>query len=96
MFFRIKRVGGHQYLQLVENKRVSGTVRQCVLASLGRVDCLAAADAGEIGPSLRDNRCRLAIAKAIARAFSQVPGTARVSAKDLPRKTRSNTNSQTA
>ena len=42
MFFRSKKSGGHPYLQLVENERVEGRVKQKVLASLGRVDELEA------------------------------------------------------
>ena len=38
MFFRIKKAGGYEYIQLVECKRVSGAVRQTVIASLGRTD----------------------------------------------------------
>lgn len=42
MFFRTKRSGGHSYVQLVENERVDGRVRQRVVASLGRRDELEA------------------------------------------------------
>ena len=42
MFFRAKASGGRHYLQLVENERDRGRVRQRVLASLGRVDELEA------------------------------------------------------
>ena len=45
MFFRAKRAGGHQYLQLVENRRIDGQHRQTVVATLGRVDELAASGA---------------------------------------------------
>ena len=38
MFFRTKRSGDREYLQLVESERVEGRVRQRVLASLGRMD----------------------------------------------------------
>jgi hypothetical protein len=47
MFFRAKRAGGHQYLQLVENRRIDGQHRQTVVATLGRVDELAASGALE-------------------------------------------------
>ena len=40
MFFRIKRTGGHEYIQVVENKRVGGAVQQHIVASLGRLDHL--------------------------------------------------------
>jgi hypothetical protein len=40
MFFRIKKSGERAYVQVVENKRVNGTVRQTVIANLGRADDL--------------------------------------------------------
>jgi len=40
MFFRIKQSGPRQYLQVVENARTQGRVRQRVLATLGRLDQL--------------------------------------------------------
>ena len=40
MFARVKKSGPHQYLQLVENKRVNGKVAQRVIATLGRMDQL--------------------------------------------------------
>jgi hypothetical protein len=42
MFFRIKKSGLRGYVQIVENKRVDGVVRQSVIATLGRADELAA------------------------------------------------------
>ena len=38
MFFRIKPSGGRRYLQIVENKRVDGKVRQVVRLTIGRMD----------------------------------------------------------
>jgi hypothetical protein len=38
MFFRIKNSGPRQYLQIVENSRDQGRVRQRVLTTLGRLD----------------------------------------------------------
>jgi hypothetical protein len=38
MFFRIKQSGPRQYLQIVENARDNGRVRQRVLTTLGRLD----------------------------------------------------------
>jgi transposase len=38
MFARIKKTGKYQYLQIVENKKIDGKVRQKVLATLGRYD----------------------------------------------------------
>ena len=40
LFFRTKSVGKHRYVQLVENRRRNGKVRQRLLASLGRLDRL--------------------------------------------------------
>jgi len=45
MFFRIKKSGTRGYVQVVENKRVNGTVQQSVIATLGRTDELAASGA---------------------------------------------------
>ncbi len=42
MFIRVKRNGGHEYLQLVESYRDEGKVRQRVIGTLGRRDVLAA------------------------------------------------------
>lgn len=38
MFARVKKSGKYQYLQLVENRKESGKVRQRVIATLGRLD----------------------------------------------------------
>ena len=40
MFVRSKKSGKYQYLQIVENQRVDGKVRQNVIATLGRLDVL--------------------------------------------------------
>jgi hypothetical protein len=45
MFFRIKKSGTRGYVQVVENKRIGGEVRQSVIATLGRTDELAASGA---------------------------------------------------
>jgi hypothetical protein len=45
LFFRIKKFGDRNYLQIVENKRKGAAVRQTVIANLGRVDELAASGA---------------------------------------------------
>jgi hypothetical protein len=42
VFFRIKQSGSRGYLQIVENRRDGGAVRQTVVATLGRADELAA------------------------------------------------------
>ncbi len=43
MFVRAKKSGAYEYLQVVENQRVSGKVRQRVIATLGRLDLLQSA-----------------------------------------------------
>ena len=45
MFFRLKKSGERAYVQIVENKRVDGAVRQSVAATLGRADELEASGA---------------------------------------------------
>ncbi len=40
MFARIKKSGKYQYLQIVENRKESGKVKQRVIATLGRMDQL--------------------------------------------------------
>jgi len=42
MFVRAKKSGRYKYLQIVENQRVDGHVRQRVIATLGRLDVLQA------------------------------------------------------
>lgn len=51
MFVRQKRVGNYTYLQLVENRRVEGKIRQRVVATLGRLECLQAG--GQVDSLLR-------------------------------------------
>ena len=45
MFFRLKKSGERAYVQIVENQRVDGAVRQSVVATLGRADELEASGA---------------------------------------------------
>jgi hypothetical protein len=40
MFARIKKSGQYQYLQVVENSKVDGKVRQRILSTVGRLDHL--------------------------------------------------------
>src|SRR3978361_749892 len=47
MYFRTKRSGGFEYLQMVESHRVNGKPRQTVVATLGRL--AAPSDAGGLG-----------------------------------------------
>ena len=42
MYFRKKQSGGRVYLQIVESRRTGDQVRQQVIATLGRLDQLAA------------------------------------------------------
>jgi len=42
MFVRAKKSGDYEYLQIVENQRIDGQVRQRVVATLGRLDILQA------------------------------------------------------
>jgi hypothetical protein len=42
MFVRTKTAGIYQYLQIVQNERVDGRVRQQIVATLGRLDVLQA------------------------------------------------------
>jgi transposase len=44
MFARIKKSGKHQYLQIVENRKIKGKVNQRVIATIGRMDRLQAKD----------------------------------------------------
>jgi transposase len=44
MFARIKKSGKHQYLQIVENRKVKGKVVQRVIVTLGRMDQLQQKD----------------------------------------------------
>ena len=45
MFFRVKKSGQRSYLQIVENHRMGGTVRQSVIANLGHTEALIASGA---------------------------------------------------
>ena len=36
MFARVKKSGKYQYLQIVENRKVKGKVKQRVIATIGR------------------------------------------------------------
>ena len=45
MFVRVKKVGPYQYLQIAENRREGKRVKQSIIATLGRLDKLAASGA---------------------------------------------------
>lgn len=55
MFVRVKKSGNNQYLQIVENKKVSGKVVQRVISTIGRLDRLQ--EKGDI-ESLARSLCR--------------------------------------
>ncbi len=42
MFARVKKSGKYQYLQIVENRKEKGKVKQRVIATIGRMDQLHA------------------------------------------------------
>ena len=42
MFARVKKSGKYQYLQVVENRKIKGKVKQRVIATIGRMDRLQA------------------------------------------------------
>jgi hypothetical protein len=44
MFARVKKSGKYQYLQIVENRKEKGKVKQRVIATIGRMDQLQAKD----------------------------------------------------
>ena len=48
MFARVKKSGKYQYLQIVENRKVKGKVKQRVIATIGRMDQSQAKDRIEI------------------------------------------------
>jgi hypothetical protein len=45
MFVRVKHNGNHDYLQLVDSRRIDGKVRQSVIGTLGRRDLLESSNA---------------------------------------------------
>ena len=51
MYFRKKTSGGRAYLQIVESRREGATVRQQVIATLGRIDELR--ESGQLERLLR-------------------------------------------
>ena len=55
MFARVKKSGKYQYLQIVENNKVKGKVKQRVIATIGRMDQLQ--DKGRIETLIR-SLCR--------------------------------------
>ena len=75
MFIRTKHRGARTYLQLVENQRVNGKVRQDVLHNLGRLDLLQ--ESGQLDAllsSLQRFSQKLAVQGAIATGAVQTLG----------------------
>ena len=68
MFFRTKRAGDRQYLQIAENRWEDGRSRQRVVATLGRIDQLKAS--GELDRLLRSG-ARFAEASVLLTAFDR-------------------------
>jgi transposase len=79
MFFRQKRAGAYRYLQIVENHRENGKVRQRTLMTLGRLDVLQ--DSGQMDGLMRSGLrfCRkLAAIDAGEKGQSEVVETIRI------------------
>ena len=72
MFFRRKRSGKAEYLQIVKSERVDGKPRQSVVATLGRVDALVAT--GQFDRLLRSG-ARFAQTAVVLTAFENGDGT---------------------
>lgn len=72
MFFRRKRSGKAEYLQIVKSERVDGKPRQSVVATLGRVDELVAT--GQFDRLLRSG-ARFAQTAVVLTAFENGDGT---------------------
>ncbi|MDA8135526.1 MAG: IS1634 family transposase [Desulfobacteraceae bacterium] len=75
MFARVKKSGKHQYLQIVENKKEQGQVKQRVIATVGRMDQLQ--DKGRIETLIRS------LAKFSERALLILSGKSDVKADSL-------------
>jgi len=73
MYFRKKQSGGRVYLQIVESRRVGDRVRQQVIATLGRLDELAAS--GQLERLLRSG-ARFAAQALVLEAAREAPALA--------------------
>ena len=73
MSFRKKASGGRVYLQIAESRRVGGPVRQRVIATLGRLDGLAAS--GQLERLLRSG-ARFATQALVLSAVQDDPAAA--------------------
>lgn len=84
MFFRVKKSGGRQYLQIVENRREDGQVKQRVITTLGRLEQLQ--DSGRLDALLQSGaRFAEAVLLVSAHAKGEVPelSTRRIGAVKL-------------
>jgi hypothetical protein len=79
MYFRAKRSGGFEYLQVVESNRVNGKPRQTVVATLGRLDALK--ESGELDRLLQSG-ARFTESGMLLSAF-ETGGTAAIDAKRI-------------
>jgi len=79
MYFRAKRSGGFEYLQVVESNRVNGKPRQTVVATLGRLDALK--ERGELDRLLQSG-ARFTESGMLVSAF-ETGGTAAIDAKRI-------------
>jgi hypothetical protein len=79
MYFRAKRSGGFEYLQVVESHRVNGKPRQTVVATLGRLDALK--ENGELDRLLQSG-ARFTESGMLVSAFEK-GGTAAIDAKRI-------------
>jgi hypothetical protein len=73
MYFRKKQSGGRVYLQIVESRRIGDQVRQQVIATLGRLDELAAS--GQLERLLRSG-ARFAAQALVLEAAREEPSLA--------------------
>jgi transposase len=72
MFFRIKKTQAREYLQIVENRREAGQVKQRVIATLGRLDQLQSS--GQLDALLQSGaRFAEAVLLVSAHAKGEVP-----------------------
>lgn len=81
MFIRVKKAGGHEYLQLVEGRRVDGKVKQQVIATLGRADRIREAGTLEALAKSAAKHCdALMLLEAHARGEAPAVNSSRVGA----------------
>lgn len=74
MFLRIKKSSGHEYLQIVENKRDGKKTRQRVVGTIGRMDELAGRDGARQKLSFANNMLLADVFLQRARAHPRAQG----------------------